>query len=692
MRVELFRARNAVAVCTKWHKMNYRREIDGLRAVAVLPVILFHAGFSVFSGGYVGVDVFFVISGYLITSFLIGELEQGNFSIARFYERRARRILPALFVVMLACLPFAYMWMLPSQLKDFAQSLVAVVFFASNVLFWREDGYFAAAAELKPLLHTWSLAVEEQYYLLFPILLLVLWRFGRQRVFWSVVSIAVLSLLLSEWGWRNKPSANFYLAPTRAWELLAGSICAFMTVGKAQRSSEVFSALGLAMIVFAIFGYDENTPFPSVYALVPVVGTTLIILFAAEGTWVARLLSLRGFVGIGLISYSAYLWHQPLFAFARLRSLTEPSQALMGVLAAASLLLAWATWFWVEQAFRKRSNPLLMTQRSVFATSGAVGAVFVAVGLAGHIGKGFEWRFNNETLRYTDAASDHAAYDDCYFSASLPSQPIKKCIFSNTDGETEAILMGDSHALAISEMLGEELLKKNIGYYDVSYSGCIPLPNLDRFDSLKNSSSHLCPEFNESVFSYASSAGINTVVLTGRYPLYLLGDRYDNGEGGVESGDAAWVDLTWQSNSVWNDEERRVRVLAAYEQQIQELAKEFNVVLVYPIPEAGWNVPSYGFKHAFFNASEIALTTSYAAYTKRTREVNALFDRLVAEVPNIYGARVHEALCNNTTGRCVNADANGVYYYDDDHLSNAGARLVAPVIVEAIQEALGNDG
>src|SRR6056297_925550 len=135
--------------------MRYRREIDGLRAVAVVPVILFHAGFSVFSGGFVGVDVFFVISGYLITSILIADLEQGNFSIARFYERRARRILPALFVVILACLPFAYMWMLPSQLKDFAQSLVAVVFFASNILFWREDGYFAAAAELKPLLHTW---------------------------------------------------------------------------------------------------------------------------------------------------------------------------------------------------------------------------------------------------------------------------------------------------------------------------------------------------------------------------------------------------------------------------------------------------------------------------------------------------------------------------------------------------------
>jgi peptidoglycan/LPS O-acetylase OafA/YrhL len=160
----------------------YRPEIDGLRAVAVLPVILFHAGFSLFSGGYVGVDVFFVISGYLITGILISDLERGSFSIARFYERRARRILPALFVVMLACLPFAWLWMLPGQLQDFSASLMAVVFFVSNILFYNQSGYFAASAELKPLLHTWSLAVEEQYYLLFPIALRMLWRHVEKQV------------------------------------------------------------------------------------------------------------------------------------------------------------------------------------------------------------------------------------------------------------------------------------------------------------------------------------------------------------------------------------------------------------------------------------------------------------------------------------------------------------------------------
>ena len=233
--------------------MKYRAEIDGLRALAVVPVILFHAGFELFSGGFVGVDVFFVISGYLITTILIEDIENQRFSLVNFYERRARRILPALFFVMLVCIPFAWMWMLPSQMKDFSQSLVAVSLFASNVLFWRESGYFDAAAEEKPLLHTWSLAVEEQYYVLFPIFLFLAWRYGKNRVFWMIVVMASISLLLSEWGWRNKATANFYLAPTRAWELFAGSIAAFIVQKNGVQKNNFLALLGLAAIIFSIF-------------------------------------------------------------------------------------------------------------------------------------------------------------------------------------------------------------------------------------------------------------------------------------------------------------------------------------------------------------------------------------------------------------------------------------------------------
>ena len=245
--------------------MKYRAEIDGLRALAVIPVILFHADIELFSGGYVGVDVFFAISGYLITSIILEDIQKKNFSISNFYERRARRILPALYFVMFACIPFAWLWIYPSQMIDFSNSLIAVTLFVSNILFWKETGYFAAAAEEKPLLHTWSLAVEEQYYLIFPIFLLLIFRFSKNKVFWIIFIIAIVSLTLSEWGWRNKPSANFYLAPTRIWELLIGSISAFIIQDKGVQKNNILAFFGLLAILLSIFLYDENTPFSSLH-------------------------------------------------------------------------------------------------------------------------------------------------------------------------------------------------------------------------------------------------------------------------------------------------------------------------------------------------------------------------------------------------------------------------------------------
>jgi hypothetical protein len=360
----------------------------------------------------------------------------------------------------------------------------------------------------------------------------------------------------------------------------------------------------------------------------------------------------------------------------------------MGSLAVAALFLAWATWRFVEQPFRKRAGSVLVTQRNVFLASGSVGALLVAVGLAGHIAKGFDWRVSADALRFEWAASDRAAGDDgCFFSQDdeLPIHPLLNCMNVHENSSIDVMLLGDSHSLAISEQLGLMLIEGGISYYDVSYSGCLPLVGFRRFDAVVN---HLCHEFNEAAFEYAFSAGITTVVLTGRFPLYLNGNRFDNEEGGVEAGGPAWIDLRTQVTSDWDDDVRRARVLMAYEERIRQLSERFNIVLVYPIPEAGWNVPSYGFKDAWFNGGDQPLATSYATYRQRTNEVNSLFDRLIAEIPNIFGARVHEVFCSEDIGRCINADAGGVYYYDDDHLSNAGARLVAPAILNAVRSAL----
>lgn len=366
--------------------MQYRREIDGLRALAVLPVILFHAGYHPFAGGFVGVDVFFVISGYLITSIILSDLVKGRFTIADFYERRARRILPALFLVMFLCLPFAWLWLQPDDMKDFSESLVSVSLYVSNILFWRESGYFQAAAELKPLLHTWSLAVEEQFYIFFPVMMILAWRWGRRWVPAILVIGLLASFAISQWGVMTNPAGAFFLLPARGWELLAGGLAAYYLHHFQAPGSpvirEVGSGLGIILVLIAIFTYDEGTSFPGVNAILPVLGTTLIILFASPATLAGRALGLKPMVGIGLISYSAYLWHQPLFAYARHRSIEPPTDLLFAVLSVVSLVLAYFSWKYVEAPFRDKRR---FTRRTIFTLALLGSGFFIVIGILGAV-------------------------------------------------------------------------------------------------------------------------------------------------------------------------------------------------------------------------------------------------------------------------------------------------------------------
>ena len=358
--------------------MQYRPEIDGLRTVAIIPVILFHSGLALFSGGFIGVDVFFVISGYLITSIIVEELENGRFSFSGFYYRRAKRILPALFVVMAVTIPFSWLWMLPAQHDSYARSLVYVSLFVSNFLFWKESGYFSPAAEEKPLLHTWSLAVEEQYYLLFPLLLVGLWRLGRNPVLAVIVLLSCLSLWLSQWGSVNKPEANFYLLVSRSWEIFVGAIGALLVQKKQPQGNGFLALLGLFCVFIALFSFDKSTPIPSVYALLPVCGTLLILVYARSTTLVAKILSFGPLVYMGLISYSLYLWHQPILAFSRLKGLQLDDEWLLLVLLGLTFLLAMATYKFIERPIKK--SQFFASKVRLFGVTGAVLIAFIAYG------------------------------------------------------------------------------------------------------------------------------------------------------------------------------------------------------------------------------------------------------------------------------------------------------------------------
>lgn len=375
--------------------MQYRSEIDGLRALAVLPVIFFHAGLESFSGGFIGVDIFFVISGYLITSIILTEMDKGIFTITNFYERRARRILPALFLVMSASTILAYMVMLPAELIEYSHSLVTGTFFSSNILFWRGESYFGTINELKPLLHTWSLAVEEQYYIFFPPIMMILYRFGKTAITLAIYIGIISSFTLVIWAIDQSDislEAVFYLLPTRAWEILAGAACAIALMNYSFTGNTIASSLGLLMITSAIILFDGSIPFPSEYALIPVLGTVLIILFARDGNAIQRLLSVKVFVRVGLISYSAYLWHQPIFAFIRLNPATTDIPSLIPASIAFVFLLAFLSYKYIEKPFRNTSVGRLNGKIILFSPL-IVAAFFVIFWLAAEYTNGFPNRY-----------------------------------------------------------------------------------------------------------------------------------------------------------------------------------------------------------------------------------------------------------------------------------------------------------
>ena len=618
--------------------MKYRPEIDGLRALAVVPVILFHAGFELFSGGFVGVDVFFVISGYLITTILIEDIENKRFSLVNFYERRARRILPALFFVMLVCVPFAWMWMLPNQIKDFSQSLVAVSIFASNIQFWRESGYFEAAAELKPLLHTWSLAVEEQYYLLFPIFLVLAWRFGRNKVFWMIVAMSAISLLFSEYSWRKHPTANFYLAPTRAWELFAGSIAAITVHKNGVRKNNLGALFGLAAIIFPIFAYGDNIPFPSVYTLVPVVGVMLVILYADKQTIAAKILSAKAFVGLGLISYSAYLWHQPLLAFARIRMFEHPSNLAMSILCITSLGLAYFSWRFVERPFR---NPQNTSRKFIFATS-FVGIVsFLVMGLYVH--------FNAKTLipnyQWTDTLQgNHGLSVDCDARNVVD---IAKC---STKNNPQIAIYGDSHAMHLVDGFGEKV-RKDLGLLQMTKSGCSPLLDVVENDERAED----CLTFNRSTIDFLySTETVKYVIISSRFGLL------DNG-----------VDLKYDGKVFNNNAIKKEIVKNKFNQIISHITNSGKKVIVFsttPKPSSS----SFNPGDCFYKAKKHKFEMSRCNFTQSDRfENNGLYVFDQIHFDSLLKVDLTKQICKKNTCR-IEID-NKPVYGKGFHLSEDGA-------------------
>lgn len=652
--------------------MDYRREIDGLRALAVLPVMLFHADPWRFAGGFVGVDVFLVISGYLITALLLAEWTRGTLRLADFYARRVRRLLPALVVVLAACVPLAWWLLLPQDMRAFGYSLAAAAGFMSNFVFWSGSGYFDTSAQLKPLLHTWSLGLEAQFYLLFPLLLLVALRRGRRVALATVVVFGAASLLVAEGLLRVDPAAAFYLLPGRFWEFAVGACVALQCAGRSAlpehgRAASAGALAGLAMITAAMWAFDARTPHPGLPTLLPVIGTALVILFAGPANLAGRLLGSRPLVWVGLISYGAYLWHQPLFAFARHYSLDEPQGTVLCALGLLALALAWLTWRWVERPVRSRRT---MARRSV-AVPCVRAVVLVVLGLFVHkAGIATYWEQHHPELVNAVTETSMIVPADC--SAELRGGAAV-CSRSG-GGARRVVLWGDSHAGILSlhppAVDDTEVLA-------VYHLGCPPVLGVRRFDGLGNA--HHC----DSVAAlrphaeFVRAQAPDAVVLAARWSLYLNGwsrdGRAQDEHHLLAESDGVRAPLPLDA---------RKEMLSRKLSETLDLFDEgTHVILLAQPPDYAWR----GFRaieRADFDAPAARVLEWHAA----EREVL----QAAARRRNVTLVDPKALFCDAL--RCRTREAGVLLYFDDNHLSPLGAATVWRQVFEAVEAGPSGGG
>lgn len=607
----------------------HRRDIDGLRALAILPVLLFHAHVAGFSGGYVGVDIFFVISGFLITGIIARELDEGRFSLIQFYARRFRRIIPALALMMLAVLGMAAILYLPGDLESVPRSALAATLFVSNLWFFTDTGYFAGGADVKPLLHTWSLAVEEQYYIAFPILLMGVARFAprwRTAMLWTA---AAISLALCVAMRRDTSGFAFYLPPARAWELLAGALIALGAAPpvKARMIRELLAWAGVAAIAAAVIGFDSHTPFPGIAALAPVIGAVLLLHSAPE-TSVGRILSLPPLVGVGLLSYSLYLWHWPLIVFTEYATDLPLAGTLRILVIIAAFAAAFLSWRFVERPFRSSSR---FPAPRIFRFTAMAMALLCVISLALIAAGPWPARFSPDVLHMAAGRQDFSPdRKRCHDTAMRGATP---CILG-ADARPDALLWGDSHGVEMAYALSLKARREGRALIERTTSSCPPVLDYDATDPR-------CAVANRATFdAIRADPGIRRIYLAA---FWANGD-YD---------DPAFV-------------ARLDRTIAA----IRTLDRD--IIIIGPVPPQQFDVPRR-LAHLVRSGGDPGMQGAPRfEVVARTRHLRALFSRWQRRGVGLIDPM--KALCDRQ--RCaIEADGQPLYF-DSHHLSVAGARRV----------------
>lgn len=649
----------------------YRPEVDGLRAVAVVSVILFHTGLGIATGGYVGVDIFFVISGYLISAIILREISQGRFSFVGFYERRIRRIFPALFATLVATSIASWLILPPDALQTYAQSLVATTAFASNIFFWMKSGYFGGNAELYPLLHMWSLSVEEQYYVAFPFLAIIA-GWGRKWLMDLLMAIALLSSfwLCIEFAPREQMAA-FFLTPMRAWELLFGVFIAIheaswrRSITRLRFASPVLELFAAALILLPIWLYDSATLFPSWSALPPVLGSALLILLATPTSPVGRILASRPFVFIGLLSYSAYLWHQPLFSLSRMQGFAEQGWPAYALLITLTFGLAWGSLKFIERPFRDKDR---FTRKQIYAFFLVGSAILIAAGLVGHFKQGFPHRFSDETLAVAATGSPSPLRDRCHVEGVNARGPETACRYF-VEQPVHWAVFGDSHGVEIAYALAERLRPAREGVLHLTFSGCQAALSFE-------SANPGCTDWiNRSLIYLERSDNITDVILVFRHSFYLFGDQITsyprlpsnrpNFLAGLQPAAAR---------------ERYVASLTEIVERLTLAGKKVHIVA--PVPDLPSHVERYTFAGDATDPARVTGTT-VEFYQQRNAFILPVIQHLDA-LPGVTILDPSRTVCGPDV--CSSLKNGKSMYFDDNHLSLEGARMF--LATETVRGAL----
>ncbi|MFO1485984.1 MAG: acyltransferase family protein [Verrucomicrobiaceae bacterium] len=628
----------------------YRPDIDGLRAVAVCCVIFYHAG-SGFPGGFVGVDVFFVISGFLITRLILRDLDRNVFSLAEFWERRIRRIFPALLTVTVASLVAGWFLLMPDAYQSFGRSVAALVLLSSNFHFWREAGYFDAAAESKPLLHTWSIAVEEQFYLLMPFVLLFIARGQhRQRVFLLLCGAGFVSLFFNILEVRRHLFSAYYLLPARAWELCAGALLAFTSecglIAK-RCMRELGAAVGLGLILVPVFIYDKATPFPGFFALPPVIGAFSLIFVGMHErcSIVNRMLSWRPLVAVGRISYSLYLWHWPLLAFAKYQSAGPPPFKIRIFLVAACFVLAVISWRFVEEPFRRRKS--ISSRPRVFIATGMALVVLLSSGLLVYFSEGFAARFTSQAQLFAATGKRNEKY-----VVELEARDIPKNLarLGHPGAHPDLLVWGDSHAMSILAGIDELGSEMGVTVFAATHSSTAPLYGWS--DPNGRDLRERAAPFTTAVMDYILSHKVPAVLLHCSWETYLTHDQ------GSTDQLFKTVDMLHAAGVI--------------------------VYFMRDTPCFAYHPPSAVVQYSRRGEDMAHLGKTVAQYEAENSHADSVLPQLrergvtVLDPLPVFLARTHSTVI-------LPCDADGLFYSDSAHISPHGARMLKSLFVDMFQ-------